>query len=100
VGLTLVAEHSTPSGLAVALPGSVTGAVDAAGVGVALVTVLAPPSSLAPALARFLAVATVAVASVGANSCKTNHFVRGLLIFLNIGLTLRKNLNYFIIFFA
>jgi hypothetical protein len=65
---TLIAEHSTKTRLAVALPGSGASAVDAARVGVALVTVLAPPASFAPALTRLFAVAALTVARVSADS--------------------------------
>lgn len=48
--LTLVAQHASPAGLTVALPGSSAAAVLAARVCVALVTILAPPSYLASAI--------------------------------------------------
>lgn len=48
--LTLVAEHATPARLAVALPGRLAVAVDAAGIGEALVTLGTSPAHLAPAM--------------------------------------------------
>ena len=64
----MITEHSTESRLAVALPGPGTRAVDAARVRVALVAVLSPPASFAPALTRLLAVATFTMARVSADS--------------------------------
>jgi hypothetical protein len=68
----LIAEHSTETRLAVALPGPGTSAIDAARVGIALVAVLSPPASFAPALTRLLAVAAFTVARVSADSWKKN----------------------------
>lgn len=68
----MVAQHSTPTRLAVALPGPRASAVDAARVGEALVAILAVPASFASALTRLLAVAAFTVARFRANSYKKN----------------------------
>lgn len=48
--LTLVAEHASPSRAAVALPGRLAVAVDAAGIGEALVALGTSPAHLAAAM--------------------------------------------------